>query len=343
MNANSTGQVLKYHSFGESHGRAMGVVIEGCPAGLSVSMDILTKDLERRRPGKWPWTSLRKEPDQAEIMSGVFEGKSLGTPIAVLVFNKNQKSKDYESIKKQARSGHSEDLWKHKFIHYDHRGGGRSSGRETLGRVIAGSFARMILQKLCPKIKVMAFIRQIADIQILPEESQSIEKLFAQKHIPEEFFSYFPHKNKSEQAKKLLIEAKLKGESLGSLVELWIENLPKALGQPIFHKFKSDLAKNILSLGASTALEFGLGKDSVQSKGSIFHSKPENYGGLRGGLTTGERLCLRASFKPPSSLGKLAKTGRHDPCIGPRVLPVIEAISLFIIADHLLWNRLDRI
>lgn len=343
MSANTSGHIFKFHSFGESHGMAMGVVIEGCPSGLAVSSDLLQKELDRRAPGRWEWTSSRKEADKAEILSGVFEGKTLGTPIAVLVFNKNQNSKDYDQIKKQARLGHSEDLWKAKFSHYDHRGGGRSSGRETLARVIAGAFARMLIKKLCPQFKVMAFVRQIGDVQILKEEIKTAEDLFKNANSPEKFPANFPHKEKSEQAVRLLMQAKEKGESLGSLVELWIENLPKALGQPVFSKFKSDLAKGIMSLGASTSFEIGLGKDSAGAKGTEFHSKKENYGGLRGGLSTGERICLRVAFKPPSSLADIAKKGRHDPCIGPRAVPVLEAIACLVTADHLLWSRLDQL
>ena len=343
MSANSIGHIFKFHSFGESHGPAMGVVIEGCPAGLSVSMEILERELDRRRPGRWPWTSSRKEPDKAEIVSGVFRGRTLGTPIAIVIYNKDQKSEDYDFMKSKFRSGHSEDLWKEKFGHCDTRGGGRSSGRETLGRVLAGSFARMLINKLCPQFKVMAFVRQIGPLRILQEELQTAEELFKNKILPEKFSAGFPHKEKSKEAIQLLMKAKKEGESFGSLVELWMDNMPKSLGQPLFHKFKSDLAKGIMSLGASAGLEIGLGMDSAKAGGKSFHSLKENYGGLRGGLTTGERLCLRVAFKPPSSLGDISKKGRHDPCIGPRAIPVLEAIACLVTADHLLWSRLDRL
>ncbi len=343
MSASSIGHIFKFHSFGESHGPAMGAVIDGCPAGAAVSMRILERELDRRRPGRWPWVSARSEPDQAEILSGVFEGKTLGTPIAVLVFNKNQKSQDYELIKKQPRLGHSEDLWRLKFGHYDYRGGGRSSGRETLGRVIAGAFARMALKKLCPQFKTMAFVRQIGHLKILPEDLPAVEELFKSGSPADLFSAGFPHKEKSQRAEELLIKAKKEGESLGSLVELWIENLPAGLGQPLFHKFKSDLAQGIMSLGASSGLEIGLGFDSAKAKGTEFHKEKKNYGGLRGGLTTGDRVCLRAVFKPPSSLKGISKKGRHDPCIGPRAVSVLEAIACLTAMDHLLRSRLDRL
>ncbi|MCY4321916.1 MAG: chorismate synthase [Bdellovibrionaceae bacterium] len=343
MNSNSIGNIFKFHSFGESHGPAMGVVIEGCPSGLSVSTKVLQQELDRRRPGKQAWTSSRKELDTAEIVSGVFNGKTLGTPISVLVFNKDQRSKDYDQIKKQARKGHSEDLWKVKFGLYDHRGGGRASGRETVARVIAGAFARMLIKKLCPHFKVMAFVKQIEQIALLPHDLKTAENLFKRSKTVDSFTARMPHKEKSKQALDLLMQAKKEGDSLGSLLELWIENLPKGLGQPLFHKFKSDLAQSIMSLGASTALEIGLGKDSAKMKGSQFHLTKTNYGGIRGGLTTGERVIVRVVFKPPSSLGKTAKKGRFDPCIGPRAVPVLEAIACLITADHLLWKRLDQI
>ncbi len=342
MNANSSGHIFKFHSFGESHGPAMGAVIEGCPADLQVSTKLLQEELNRRRPGRHPWESSRKEPDQAEILSGVFKGKTLGTPIAVLVFNKNQKSRDYHWAEKKPRAGHSEDLWKAKFSHYDPRGGGRSSGRETVARVIAGAFARMALQKLCPEFKVMAFVRQIGNIKILPKEMATAEMLFQKQALSETFKACIPHKEKSEQAVQQLMKAKKEGNSLGSLVQLWIGNLPKGLGQPLFCKFKSDLAQRIMSLPASMGFELALGMDSASAEGKDFHRFKENYGGLRGGLTTGERLCLKVAFKPPSSIGDISKKGRHDPCIGPRAVPVIEAIARLVTVDHLLWKRLDR-
>ena len=343
MSANSIGHIFKFCSFGESHGPAMGLVIEGCPAGLSVSTEILERELDRRRPGRWPWTSSRKEPDQAEIISGVFQGKTLGTPIAIVIYNRNQKSKDYDFMKNKFRSGHSEDLWKEKFGHCDTRGGGRSSGRETLGRVVAGSFARMLISRLCPQFKVMAFVRQIGPLRILQKELKTAEELFKNGILSEKFSAGFPHKEKSKKAIQLLMQAKKEGESFGSLVELWMENMPKGLGQPLFHKFKSDLAQGIMSLGASVGLEIGMGMDSVKLGGKSFHSLKENYGGLRGGMTTGERLCLRVAFKPPSSLGDISKKGRHDPCIGPRAVSVLEAIACLVTADHLLWSRLDQL
>ena len=345
MGSNSFGHIFKFHSFGESHGRALGIVLEGCPAGLPVSLDILQRELDRRRPGKQAWASARREPDRAEILSGVFEGKTLGSPIAVAVFNEDAKSSDYEKIKTHPRPGHSEDLWREKFAHFDHRGGGRSSGRETLCRVMAGAFARMLINQLCPDWHVMAFVRQIGPLKILDSELKAAEDLFKKRLTADGFLARFPHREKSAQAAQLLSEGREKGKSFGSLVEVWIKGLPKGLGQPLFHKFQADWARGLMSMGAVVGMETGLGMPSASTEGAVFHApgQQSRYGGLRGGLTTGERICFRAVFKPPSSFGETAKKGRHDPCIGPRAVPVLEALAGLVTADQLLLKRLDRL
>lgn len=342
MSANSFGHIFKFHSFGESHGAGMGAVIEGCPSGVPFSLEDVRRELDRRRPGRWPWSSSRKEPDEPEILSGVFEGKTLGTPIGILVRNKDARPQDYKAIKEKPRAGHADDLWREKFRHWDHRGGGRASGRETLSRVLAGSVARSLLKELCPSFRVMAFVRQIGNVFLEEKDLKTTEELFQKNILSEIFSACFPHKEKSEEAVKFLLKAKKEGNSLGSLVELWMEGLPKGLGQPVFHKFKSDLVQGLMSLGASSGVETGKGFPSAREEGFTFHKSPGNYGGLRGGLTTGERVVMRVVFKPPSTLGKMAKEGRHDPCIGPRAVPVVEAMACIVSANHLLWSRLDR-
>ena len=345
MGADSLGHVFRFHSFGESHGRAVGIVLEGCPAGLPISLELLQKELNRRKPGQQAWASSRQEPDRAEILSGVFESKTLGTPIAVAVFNEDARSGDYEQIKNRPRQGHSEDLWREKFSHFDHRGGGRSSGRESLGRVMAGAFARMLIKELCPGWHVMAFVRQIASVKIFDSELKTAENLFASRLTADGFPARIPHKEKSQEALRLLEKGQSRGESFGSLVELWMEGLPKGLGQPLFHKFQADWARGVMSLGAVVGMETGRGLVSAETTGSVFHGsgQEQNYGGLRGGLTTGDRICFRVAFKPPSSFGETAKQGRHDPCIGPRAVPVLEALAGLVTADQLLLQRLDRI
>ena len=339
MGANTFGNLFKCHTFGESHGPALGVVIDGCPAGVPFSFEVLKRELNRRRPGRWPWTTARKEPDSPEVLSGVFEGKTLGTPIAIIVQNKEVRSEDYRKIRTAPRPGHADDLWREKFSHWDWRGGGRASGRETLGRVLAGAVARMALSQVCLNFHIMAFVRQIGDLSLEEEELKEADNLFASKTLSEEYPACFPHKVKSKEAVQILMEAKAKGESLGSLVEVWIKGLPKGLGQPVFHKFKADLAGAFLGIGASAGVFIG----ESASSGTDFHSKNTSYGGLRGGLTTGENIKMRIPFKPPSSLKEVAIKGRHDPCIGPRAVSVVEAMACLVTLDHLLWQRLDRI
>lgn len=320
MSANIFGERFKFISFGESHGPAYGVVIEGMPANIQIDEQLLNKNMQRRRPGQGDHTTARNETDTPEILSGVFEGKSLGTPITVIVRNSDQRSGDYDQIKTAPRIGHADDVWKNKFGHADHRGGGRSSGRETLCRVIAGSFAQMIFQSLNLKTEVNAFAEQIGP-----------HKLNESKDLP-------------ENIKLFLSEAKTQGESYGGIVKCRIQQAPKNLGQPIFHKLKADLASAMMGLGAVEGFEFGAGFASAHMKGTDFHSKSdsENYGGIRGGISTGEEITFHVAFKPTSSITDVAKKGRHDPCIIPRALPVVEAMAWCVLADHLLWIRTDK-
>lgn len=344
MGANTFGSLFKCHAFGESHGPALGVVIEGCPAGVPFLEEILKRELNRRRPGRWPWASPRREPDRPEILSGVFEGKTLGTPIGIVVYNKDTRSEDYREIKKNPRPGHSDDLWREKFQHSDHRGGGRASGRETLGRVLAGAVARMALNVVCPDFRLMAFVRRIGPIELKKEELGEAEKLFSESCLSEEYPACFPHKEKSRAVVDILTQAQSEGESLGAVVELWMAGLPSGLGQPVFYKFKADLASAFLGIGASFGFLVGNENSSAGfSKGTDFHKKSANYGGLRGGLTTGETVKIQILFKPPSSIKEVALKGRHDPCVGPRAVAVVEAMACLVVLDHLLWKRLDRI
>lgn len=322
MAANTFGQRFQMMSFGESHGTAYGVVIDGMPAGVRYDEAILLKNLARRKPGSSAFVTGRTESDMPEILSGFYEGKSLGTPIAVVVKNENQRSADYDKIQNEARIGHADDTWKNKFGHSDHRGGGRSSGRETLNRVIAGSFAQMMMSQLSSSIQVFAYAKQIG--------THKLEQ--ASHELPKDI-------------QAMLEKAKAEGESYGGVVECRISQVPANLGQPVFHKFKADLAQAMMSLGATTGFELGAGFEGTEMKGTEFHEKmiSENYGGIRGGITTGEDIVFRVGFKPTSSIKDVAKKGRHDPCIIPRALPVIEAICWHLLADHWLWSRTDKI
>jgi chorismate synthase len=315
MSANSFGQRFVITTFGESHGVALGVIIDGCPAGIQWDDKIIQENLRRRRPGTSAAVSGRQEADQYEILSGVFEGKTIGTPIAIIVRNQDAKSADYNAIKNSPRAGHADDVWKNKFGISDHRGGGRSSGRETVSRVMAGSVAQMLCQAWAPKLSVSAKVIQVGDQ---------------------------PYSEKTNEMLKL---AQASGESFGGIIEIQIQNSPTNLGQPVFHKLKSDLSAAFMSIGAVTAVELGAGTESTTQKGTEFHQSAEskNYGGIRGGISTGETIYFKVHVKPTSSILDVAKKGRHDPFIGIRAVPVIESMAFLVLADHLLWTKTDRI
>ncbi|MCB9025728.1 MAG: chorismate synthase [Bdellovibrionaceae bacterium] len=342
--ANSFGTRFVFTSFGESHGKAVGVVIDGCPAGIDFDMDLLINELKRRRPGKHDsQTSIvsdRNEKDEPEILSGIYQGKTLGTPIAILVYNKDQRSEDYNEIAKEPRVGHADDTWKSKFSHVDPRGGGRSSGRETLARVMAGSVAQMLLKKMSPNLKVTGFTSQIGPVSL---DAKDLKNLSTD-HI-DKFLTRMPSQKKDKELQDILLKAKQEGKSYGGLVELWIENPPKDLGQPVFHKLKSDLAGAFMSVGATSGVDFGDGFSVVDAEGSEFHQRSDvsQYGGIRGGISTGEKISFRISFKPTATVLHHAKKGRHDPCIVPRAVPVIESMAYLVIADHMLWKLSDQV
>lgn len=345
--ANTFGNRLRLTTFGESHGVALGAVIDGVPANLAWDGDILAKELERRRPGQSKLVTSRAEGDKPEILSGVFENKTLGTPIAVIVRNHDMRSDDYKEIAKKPRAGHADDVWKEKFGHTDPRGGGRSSGRETVARVIGGAVARMVLAKYAPKTKITGFARAIGPIELTRKDLQSFNKLAKSASVTaaaDKYAARFPSTEQEASVTQLLTDAKANGQSYGGIAEIWIDGLPKGLGQPVFHKIKADLAAAMMSIGATSGVEFGAGFEAAKAEGSTFHkdAASADYGGIRGGITTGERLSIRVGFKPTSSVLDVAKKGRHDPCIVPRAIPVLEAMAALVIADHLLWMKTDR-
>lgn len=317
MGSNRFGTIFQWTTFGESHGLAMGVVIDGCPAGIPFDEELLLTELNRRKPGSNSLVSDRNETDRPEILSGIFENKTLGTPIAVVVRNQDQRSKDYESIKNNPRIGHADDMWKEKFGHSDYRGGGRASARETVNWVIAGSFAQMFCKTQAPETKVKTELLQVGP--------------WLKKEGPEALTN-------------LLSKAKEDGESYGGIVQLKIEKPPAHLGEPIFNKIKSQLAQAFMSINACCGVELGEGFRAATIKGSEFHTKKDSevYGGLRGGISTGETIQFQLAFKPTSSIGEVAKSGRHDPCIVLRALPVIEAMAWNVLADQILLSRLNK-
>ncbi|MGZ3788119.1 MAG: chorismate synthase [Bacteriovorax sp.] len=323
MRGNSFGKMFSLTSFGESHGPAMGVVLDGVPANLVFSLQDLQTELDRRAPGKIAGTTSRSENDSAEVLSGIFEGKTLGSPIAIVVRNTNQKSGDYDQLKNDHRPGHADKTTEIKFGIRDHRGGGRSSGRETVARVIAGYFAGLIL----PKVKVKAFVAKLGP--------------FEYKTVPDDLTSHFgpysfPEVARNDEIKKYLEGLKSNGESVGGRVRIVVDHCPAGLGEPAFDKLKADLAKALLSIGAVVSFSYGFGEEMAEMSGSEVSRNLSAFGGMEGGISNGERMLMTITFKPTSTVGEKAKEGRHDPCIIPRAIPVVEAMVKIVLADHYL-------
>ncbi|WP_198295944.1 chorismate synthase [Bacteriovorax sp. Seq25_V] len=324
MRGSVFGKMLSITTFGESHGVALGVVIDGMPSGIDFSLDDLQKELDRRAPGQSKGTTARKEADQAEVLSGIFENKTLGTPIAVIVRNTNQRSGDYDQIKTDHRPGHADQTYMDKYGIRDHRGGGRSSGRETLARVVGGYFASLIISQ----VKVKAFITKLG-----PFEYGS--NLISDMSLNLGTYN-FADPSKDMEIEKYLIGLKKDGDSVGGIITVNIANCPAGLGEPAFDKLKADLAKAVLSIGACVSFSFGLGEKMAHMKGTDVSKSRENFGGIEGGISNGETITLSMTFKPTSTVGDKAKSGRHDPCILPRAVPVVEAMIKLVIADHYL-------
>ncbi|RYZ75608.1 MAG: chorismate synthase, partial [Proteobacteria bacterium] len=248
--ANSFGSRLVLTTFGESHGAALGGVLDGVPAGIKWDQELLERELSRRRPGQSKVVSGRAEGDSPEVLSGVFEGRTLGTPIAIIVRNEDARSEDYKQIAKKPRTGHADDVWKEKFGHSDPRGGGRSSGRETVSRVMGGAVAKMYLKTVQPKIRVLGFARAIGEFELSEADLASLEKSKTA-YPADSFVARYPSKKGQRDVEVLLTDAKANGKSYGGIAEIWVDGLPKGLGQPVFHKIKADLAAAAMSLGAT--------------------------------------------------------------------------------------------
>lgn len=346
MSANTFGRNFRVTTFGESHGAALGVVIDGCPSNIDFDIDFIQSEMDRRRPGSTKIGTMRNEADQIEVLSGVFEGKTEGTPIAMVLFNKDQKSHDYNDIKEIFRPGHADYTYYRKYGIRDYRGGGRSSGRETAARVAAGALAKLILKEY--GISVNAGIRSVKDITVNGEFNPPFKApLFT---ISNE---------KDEEILALIEEAKRNKDSLGGVIECHIKGVPAGLGDPVFDKAEALLAHAIMSIGAVKGIEFGLGFEASKHYGSENNDqmdengfKTNNAGGILGGITTGEEIIFRAAFKPTSSIARMQETlgidgkshqieikGRHDPIITVRAIPVIEAMSAITVLDMLLENR----
>ncbi len=326
MAANSFGDLLRITTFGESHGPALGVVIDGCPPGIALALEDFLPELARRRPGQSAVTTARKEDDAPEILSGVFEGKTTGMPIAVIVRNTSQRSEDYEKLRTEFRAGHADRTYADKYGHRDHRGGGRSSGRETVARVIAGVVARKLLPK---ETRIIGHTTKIGPHEAKAFQPKAIEENTMRCADPEVAKTMEAH----------VLQLKAEGNSVGGLIHVRVEHPPKNLGDPVFRKLKERLADAVMSIGAVTGFSYGAGFRTAEMQGQEYVKDPENFGGILGGISTGEDLILTVSIKPASSVGEVAKQGRHDPCIVPRVIPVVEAMVALVLADCILLQR----
>ncbi len=328
---NTFGELFRLTTFGESHGPALGAVVDGCPAGVPLTRANVQAALDRRRPGQSALVTARNEPDQVELLSGLYEDKTLGTPIAAIVRNADQRSGDYDALKTEDRPGHADAPWRHRFKHRDHRGGGRTSGRETLSRVIGGAVAEAYLAKALPGLRSVGWVSQVGSlVAALPPPGLTRAQVDAHP-------TRCPDPALNEQMAERILAAKKAGDSLGGSIDLRVEGLPQGVGEPVFGKLKNLLANAVSSVGAVTGVWWGPPDlaGTISRPGLDFHSTPESYGGIQGGLSNGEPLALRVFFKPPSTLGEKAKQGRHDPCIMPRAVPVLEAMVSLVLAD--LW------
>jgi chorismate synthase len=334
---NTFGELFRVTTFGESHGPALGAVIDGCPAGVALARERIQAALARRRPGQSALTTPRAEPDQVELLSGVFEGKTLGTPIAALVRNQDARSQDYARLATEDRPGHADRVWRTRFKHRDPRGGGRTSGRETLSRVIGGSIAEALLERELPGLRTVAWVSQVGPL-IAPEPPAGLTRAQV-----DQFTTRCPDPSSHQAMEALILEAKSHQDSYGGVICLRAEGLPEGLGEPVFGKLKSVLSSAMAGVGAVAGVVWGPSdlEARLRAPGSQFHAVPADgapspaYGGIQGGLSNGEPLELRILVKPPATLGAHAKGGRHDPCILPRVVPVLEAMLSMALAD--LW------
>jgi len=357
MSGNTFGELFKITTFGESHGHAMGCVIDGCPAGLELSVSDIEKELSRRRPGKV--YGSRDEKDTPEILSGVFEGKTLGSPIAIIVRNANQNSRDYDGLKDVYRPGHADLSWEAKYGIRDHRGGGRSSGRETLCRVAAGAVAKKILA--LHGITIVAWSSSIAGIN----QPSPGEDGFDFEEIERNPFRV-PSKNGAEKTAAKMEELSAEGESAGGVIACLVTGVKSGLGEPVFDKLDARLASAVVSIGACKGVEFGAGFAAADFKGGENNDLPcddvkgkfatNNCGGILGGISSGQDIVFKAAFKPTPSISRPQKAfdkngdvkeitikGRHDVCIVPRAVPVVEAMTALVLADFLLLSRCAKI
>lgn len=354
---NTFGHLFRITTFGESHGGGVGVVIDGCPPRLEISPEEIQFELDRRRPGQSKITTPRKEADQCEILSGVFEGKTLGTPISILVRNQDQRSQDYDEMAVKYRPSHADATYDAKYGIRNYQGGGRSSARETIGRVAAGAIAKKILRQVAG-VEIIGYVKRIKDLEgAVDPETVTLDQV-------ESNIVRCPDAEAAERMVDLVERYRDQGDSLGGVVECVARNVPKGLGVPVFDKLEADLAKAVMSLPATKGFEIGSGfagtlmpgsehndEFYIDDEGSI-RTTTNRSGGIQGGISNGEPIIIRIAFKPTATIRKEQKTvtkdgeavtlaakGRHDPCVLPRAVPMVEAMVALVLCDHLLRQQ----
>ena len=385
MAGNTFGQAFKITTFGESHGKAIGVIIDGCPAGLEIDENYIQSELDRRRPGQSKIVTQRDESDTVQVLSGVFEGKSTGHPIAMVIYNEDQRSKDYSHIADKFRPSHADFTYHMKYGVRDYRGGGRSSARETAARVAAGAVAKMLLNTVEVRnpdgtigkgVRVNAYVSQVGALKL----NKTYKELdFNQ---IESTPVRCPDLEMAEKMIELIQEVRKAGDTIGGIVTGVVQGCPVGLGEPAFDKLHADLAKAMLSINASKGFEYGSGFDGITMRGSehndafyaetviasnsaategveggkIVRTKTNHSGGIQGGISNGEDIYFKVAFKPIATIitpqesineafesVEVTGKGRHDPCVLPRAVPIVEAMTALVLADHLLRNRLSKV
>jgi len=356
MPGNSFGHIFKITTFGESHGEGIGVVIDGCPPNVNIDLEFINAEMQRRKPGQSSIVTQRKEEDSVQILSGVFEGKSTGTPIALYIKNKDQRSKDYSHIADKFRPSHADYVYHTKYGNRDYRGGGRSSARETAARVAAGAIAKLLLKQA--GIKIAAWVNQVGDVRLEDDYSKLDFSLIEQNDVR------CPDEVVAQEMIDLIKQIKKQGDTIGGVVKCVIENCPVGLGEPVFDKLHANLGKAMLSINAVKGFEYGSGFKGVKMKGSehndAFENKAgkivtttNNSGGIQGGISNGMDIYFNVAFKPVATIYKAQQSvdkagkatevqgkGRHDPCVVPRAVPIVEAMAALVLADHYLINKM---
>ncbi len=358
MSGNSIGEIFRITTFGESHGEMVGVVVDGCPAGLKIDLAFIQDELNRRRPGQSKITTQRDEKDKVQIVSGVFEGKSTGAPIAAMIHNQDQRSKDYAHIEGAFRPSHADFTYEKKYGHRDHRGGGRSSARETAARVIAGAIAKLLLKEF--GIEIYAYVTKVGTIEMPADCKIDLKKI-------ESTIVRCPDLKTAKKMIALIEEVQGRGDTVGGVVSASILGCPAGLGGPVFDKLHADLGKGMLSINAVKGFDIGSGfkgvelhgsehNDLFEKKNGKIQTKTNHSGGIQGGISNGMDIEFNVAFKPVATImqkqksvnkkGKVVEVegkGRHDPCVVPRAVPIVEAMAAIILADHLLRHRSSRL